>query len=472
MTSAWKRIPTVLMLFAVSTQASAHVSEQGLVLLLPTTFYISSGVAAVALTIVAVALLPEQFLSLYFSRTNRIKKANHQPRAYVGLISLLVIVVLLFLGWFGPTDPTKNLLPLTIWTLWWIGFTVLHVFFGNIWGALNPWQALANRARQNKITFPDWIGCWPALILFFLFICFALAHPSPDNPRLLATVVLSYVVFNMLGIRLFGLHEWLPRVECFSVLFTLYAQLSPFKHHQDQIQSGAPGWRAYHNPATSVSSTAFIIVLLGTGSFDGLNETFWWLNQIGVNPLAFPGRSAIITETVLGLIGANLILIVIYASCVALGVIWANRFTTKSPANNEQKKAPMLTSIVQLSISLLPIAMAYHFAHFLTAFMVNSQYALAALSDPMNSGQDFLKLGTFYVTTGFMNSHHTVEAIWLTQALVVVLGHILSVVLAHGIALRLHASNRAAMISQIPLATFMVFYTFLGLWLLASPRGA
>ena len=38
----------------------------------------------------------------------------------------------------------------------------------------------------------------------------------------------------------------------------------------------------------------FILALLGTGSFDGFNETFVWLDLIGVNPLAFPGRSAVV----------------------------------------------------------------------------------------------------------------------------------------------------------------------------------
>jgi len=65
-----------------------------------------------------------------------------------------------------------------------------------------------------------------------------------------------------------------------------------------------------------------------------------------------------------------------------------------------------------------------------------------------------------------------VETIWLMQAASVVIGHILSVMLAHAIALDLFGSARRAIISQAPLAAFMVLYTLLGLWLLAAPRGA
>jgi hypothetical protein len=42
--------------------------------------------------------------------------------------------------------------------------------------------------------------------------------------------------------------------------------------------------------------------------------------------------------------------------------------------------------------------------------------------------------------------------------------------MAHLIALRLFDSPRKAVISQIPLAALMVFYTGFGLWLLSTPR--
>jgi hypothetical protein len=46
------------------------------------------------------------------------------------------------------------------------------------------------------------------------------------------------------------------------------------------------------------------------------------------------------------------------------------------------------------------------------------------------------------------------------------------VLVAHVVAWRLHGSARRAVLSQIPLAVLMVFYTVFGLWLLASPTGA
>ncbi len=53
-----------------------------------------------------------------------------------------------------------------------------------------------------------------------------------------------------------------------------------------------------------------------------------------------------------------------------------------------------------------------------------------------------------------------------------VIGHIVSVLVSPAMAIRLFTNSRQAILSQLPLALFIVCYTFFGLWLLASPRGA
>ena len=115
---------------------------------------------------------------------------------------------------------------------------------------------------------------------------------------------------------------------------------------------------------------------------------------------------------------------------------------------------------------------AITFAHYLTAFLVNSQYALAAISDPLARGADLLGIQPFYVTTGFFNHIDTVRVIWLSQAGAVVIGHAWSVLLAHRMALDLFPDRWRAAVATLPLSLFMIGYTMLGLWLLATPRGA
>ena len=80
-------------------------------------------------------------------------------------------------------------------------------------------------------------------------------------------------------------------VECFTVLFTLLSRLAPLHYvtRSNTWRIGLFGWRSLAEK-TSLSEAVFLLTVLACGSFDGLNETFWWLAQLGVNPLAFPGR--------------------------------------------------------------------------------------------------------------------------------------------------------------------------------------
>ena len=473
-------------LLLLSNRVFAHASEQAFVLLLPTGVYMTAGVLTVVLTIILVAYLPSRFVQHDVLR-NRLSvalltiKNRHEhsdtpdfsASDIVSLASTILLIALLWIGFSGSHDPLENPLPLFIWTLWWIGFVVIQGLVGDLWQWVNPWTGLyrlmksrlAALGRFNLVRFslPAAIGVWPAVLGLILFMLFALADIAPDAPDRLAWIVSLYWLLTLAGLCVFG-EQWLSRAECFTILLRRYAQLGFVGRRDSTIHFGFPGWQALAKPARNISAAVFILVLLGTGSFDGFNETFYWLGLIGVNPLEFPGRSAVVTPTVVGLLLANLLLVAVYASCIFAGTVIANRGAVEAVS--------FRTAFCKLAIAILPIAFAYHFAHFLTAFLVNAQYALAAASDPLDNGADILGLGTFYVTTGFMNSHHTVEAIWLTQAAAVVFGHVLSVLLAHALALDLFGSARRAIMSQAPLAAFMVLYTFIGLWLLAAPRGA
>jgi hypothetical protein len=203
-----------------------------------------------------------------------------------------------------------------------------------------------------------------------------------------------------------------------------------------------------------------MVAMLAAGSFDGLNETFWWLARLGVNPLEFPGRSAVVLPTLAGLALAWAGLAALFAASLHAGAILAE----------DTRPTPGL--LRAFAPTLLPIAFAYHFAHYLPAMLVEGQYLLLMLNDPAGTGANLLGLAGMQVTTGIFNSRDTVRVIWLTQAGAVVLGHVVAILMAHVRALAHFATPRQALLSQVPLALFMVLYTLFGLWLLAAPRGA
>jgi hypothetical protein len=124
-----------------------------------------------------------------------------------------------------------------------------------------------------------------------------------------------------------------------------------------------------------------------------------------------------------------------------------------------------------LAWSIIPISMAYHFSHYLTALVVNGQYALAALSDPLMNGADLFGTAGMHVRAGALMGAERAWLVWNLQAAAIIGGHLLAVLAAHAIASRLH-DRRHVVPSQLPLAVLMVAYTVFGLWLLSSPTAA
>jgi hypothetical protein len=112
--------------------------------------------------------------------------------------------------------------------------------------------------------------------------------------------------------------------------------------------------------------------------------------------------------------------------------------------------------------SIMPIAIAFHFSHYLPVLLINAQYAVIAMSDPFATGADLFGLGHMHVTTSFMATYEGTRMIWNLQTAGIVIGHVAAVVLAHALAVRHFGDNRKAVLSQLPLAVLMVLYTALG----------
>lgn len=452
-------------LIVLARPAAAHTSHQAFVLLLPTGFYTGAGVAAVVLTVVLVAL-PRLGDILTATPTVALFRVPRIGAATVtSLISFLSLSVLVLAGVFGPHDPLANPLPLFIWTLWWIGFVPVQALIGDLWHWVNPWAGpyrivTAATGFRPQFELPAWVGHWPGILGLMLFAFVLLAYPSPEDPPRLAVIVCGYWMLTFVGMLLFGGEAWLSRCECLTILLRSFAKLAVFGLEDGRLRAGLPGWRLKRDAVLPVGAALFVIAMLGTSSFDGLNETFSWLAFLGVNPLEFPGRSAIVWQTTSGIVAANIVLATIFAGCIYAGLAMIGETDRFRHA------------FCRFSATILPIAIGYHFAHFLPTFLVNVQHAVAAASDPWNTGADYLGLGTFYVSSGFFNNRDTVRVIFLAQAGAVVLGHIVSILAAHAAAAEQFGDGRKAMISQVPLVIFMIAYTFFGLWLLAAPRGA
>ncbi len=455
---------------ALTQFAAAHKAEQGLVLLLPTDVYITAGVSAFILTVIVVALLPIAVTNVLFKPISIIKTGDWPNiKMATSACATLALFFLLFVGLRGPHDPQANLMSLTIWSGWWIGLVALHGLLGNLWSWINPWTGLfafIDTILKSPIRpkLPKALGVWPAIVIFMLFSSFSIADPAPADPDRLTFIVLGYWLFTLAGMLVFGGQSWTQHFECFTIFFGLISKLSLLQMGS-RFRIGMPGWALVSGFKSSTSIAVFCLVILGSGSFDGLNETFWWLAAIDVNPLEFPGRSAIIPETTMGYLLANLLLCTVFASSIYLGTGWANM------GCNSSQITSFKSSFNNHALSLLPIGFGFHLAHFLPTFLVSTQYNFAAMIDPFATGADYLSLGKIHIYVGFLSDSHIVRWIWLSQAAIIVLSHVLAILIAHKTSRHLFPERRKAMLAELPLTAFMITYTIFGLWLLAAPRG-
>ena len=459
-----------LMFFLIGTfvpaSAFAHVSERALILLLPTEFYIPAGIAVLILTILIAYLTPVSFItSLFLTYKFKVNihnyisvKAIEDLKILISCISLIFLITLIIFGYIGSRDPLANPLSLFIWSVWFMVMPVIQIIFGNVWAFLNPWYGFGRLFFKNKILFKldQNYSLVFSSVGFLLFSLFMLVDIAPDDPDRLANIVTIYLLVNFIFMKIFGV-DWLKNGECFTSFYRLLSKLSWIWIKEGKIYVGFFGSQLKNINTFPPMSVLFLSIILATLSFDGLNETFLWFKIINVNPLEFYGRSSVVLENSSGLIFFAILLFLIFSITIFLGHKFINEKVT-------------FKNIIGInSIALLPIALAYHIAHYLTSFLVNIQYSYKVASDPLNNGMDLLNLGDFNVTTSFFNTIETVKLIWFIQAAAIVIGHVIAVLLAHSICEGYLKTKSSILISQFPISIFMIGYTFLGLWILSTP---
>ena len=459
-----------LMFFLIGTfipaSAFAHVSERALILLLPTEFYIPAGIAVLILTILIAYLTPVSFItSLFLSYKFKVNihnyisiKAIEDLKILVSCISLIFLITLIIFGYIGSRDPLANPLSLFIWSVWFMVMPVIQIIFGNVWAFLNPWYGFGRLFFKNKILFKldQNYSLVFSSVGFLLFSLFMLVDIAPDDPDRLANIVTIYLLVNFIFMKIFGV-DWLKNGECFTSFYRLLSKLSWIWIKEGKIYVGFFGSQLKDINTFPPMLVLFLSIILATLSFDGLNETFLWFKIINVNPLEFYGRSSVVLENSSGLIFFAILLFLIFSITIFLGHKFINEKVT-------------FKNIIGInSIALLPIALAYHIAHYLTSFLVNIQYSYKVASNPLDNGMDLLNLGDFNVTTSFFNTIETVKLIWFIQAAAIVIGHVIAVLLAHSICEGYLKTKSSVLISQFPISIFMIGYTFLGLWILSTP---
>jgi hypothetical protein len=282
-----------------------------------------------------------------------------------------------------------------------------------------------------------------------LFTAFELAYSNPADPRMLGIAIVLYSVITWYGMFLFGRDVWLANGEAFSVYFGLLAGLAPFGREEGRIVARWP--LAGLATATSRPGTlAFVAVMLGSVSFDGLSRTSFWLRWRYDATVSSPEYGDLLAT------GLNVIGLLLMIEAVALTYLLAIGVARQFVQRDDLEEA--------FVFSLVPIAFAYVVAHYFSSAVIQGQLLVTRISDPLGRGWYLFGTADFRQDIGVLSPN----AIWYVQVGALVVGHVLGLVLAHDRAIGLIPSRSGALRTQYALLGLMILYTVGGMWLLSQ----
>ncbi|MFN2569976.1 MAG: hypothetical protein ABR564_10325, partial [Candidatus Dormibacteria bacterium] len=389
------------------------------------------------------------------------------PASRIGAsIAALVLLLLMLSGWAGSQEPGENIISTAFWLLIWVVMPISCALLGNWTATVNPFAGLARLADRDAVRrrllggpavrWPDWLGWWPSVILFFVVATGELVFNALATvPRVTAWGLLAYALLSAAGGVIVGADAWLARGEIFSVLFGTWGRLGLFRFGAPGPRGFGGGLRAPFEP--SVSRITFVLLLLVSVSFDGLLTTDAWRSARGHLPLGIaPGTAPYLALTTMALVVLLLVAWALFGGFAA-----AVRAVGRMPHSVIQVLAGLLPS-------LLPIALGYLIAHNAEYIAINGQLLIPLAGNPAGLGWHLLPApfdDSYAINANILPS----GVVWYLQVALIIGVHIAAVVMAHRFLGRAARTVGLARRSEAPWVIAMVAYTMTSLWLLAQP---
>lgn len=379
--------------------------------------------------------------------------------AGVGALALTILS-----GYAGPHDPQQNFAPTFVYVVFWVGFAFASVVLGDVFRAFNPWLALGRagerlaRRTQPPRAYPERLGHWPAVVGLAAFAWLELASGFGEDPRPLAGAALAYTVATLAAMTRYGAEPWAARGETFGVYFGLLARISPIEV-RDRRLGLRPPLSGLAEVVPRPGLVTLLAVMIGSTTFDGLSQGTLWRDADAEMLAAF--ASAGLPEATAEGLSATIGLAV---AVLAVGAFYALGIAGARTVRGGHDAATLRGQFVH---TLVPIALVYVVAHYLTFLLFQGQAMSYLASDPLGRGWDLF--GTADAAIDF--SVISQNATWYAQVAAVILGHIAALVLAHDRALTVFRDGGAVR-SQASMLVIMIGFTTMALWLLASATAA
>lgn len=461
-------------LLAAPALAWAHAFGEPVQLPMPYGLYIAGSVAALVLSFVLLALGGKIAHRLNAHRQLPFPawpaKWIDTARAAGSLFWLSALTFCIVTGLFGSNDSHRNINMTLFWIVFALGGAYSSMLIGNWYQHQHPWRFLLPRHWPGVLKYPGWLGHWPALLQLGGLVGIELFFHS--TPRKLALLLIAFGAFNLAGMWLWGMRRWLQRGEPFAVLFRLFAACAPLRRVQNT--DGKYRWRVtlpfadlHRLRLWHPAQCLFVLFLLSSTAYDGLRETavyfnVFWQDPWGILTAAFGDhplklypqvRPWFVAWEMFLLIVSPLLYLLLFIAFLALG---------RTLTGGQQSMGLLVRRFLP---SLVPIAVVYHLTHYYTLLLSQGVKIRGLISDPFGWGWNVF--GT--AITGRLPWLPDMAGIWTSQVLLILLGHVAAVWLAHQQALKLESSAGRATLSQLPMLVLMVVFTSVGLWVLAQP---
>ena len=487
--------PAVGLLLALPGSALAHGFGERYDLPVPLSLYVAGAGAAVLFSFGVVALLARGGRGARYPAVNLLRwrtgraLADRRLLLLVKLGSVGLFATYLVAGFAGSQEPNRNLVPTMTWVVFWVGLVYVSGLVGNVWALVNPWKILfgwaeglwtraTGRPLGMGVPYPERWDRWPATALFVVFAWAEIAWPDAAIPVRVSVLALLYTLITFGGMYVYGRDVWLRRGEAFSIAMGLFARFAPTEVRAPTADGGGQVVDDYEAYAAarpeerewvlrpwgaglltgeqlSLSGAAFLVLMLATVSFDGFVETPPWASFLtgAYGSFSWLGVHAFTGIKSFGLAATPALLFGAFALTARLMRILGG------------SDASVGTIIGRFAVSLVPIALGYHLAHFLSFLLIQGQRVIPLASDPLGRGWDVFGTAGYAVDVGVVNARFA----WAASVGAIVIGHVAAVYAAHVIAGRTFAGGGRALRSQYPMMALMVGYTMLSLWIVAQP---
>jgi polyferredoxin len=412
-----------------------------------------------------------------------------------------------------------NIAPLITWTVWWAGLVLLVLFFGKAWCFVCPWDFIASLVQFLKpfgvTKQPLTLGLkWPqslkniylAIGLFIVLTFFELGYKITSSPRDTAVLAIVIICLSLIPALIFERRLFCKYACMVGRISGLYAMFSPIeiRSKNKKVCENCKTKDCYNgndngNPCPTALTLSDVdentycllcsecikscpndnvainirpfgtdfkffkeirhdeailaVILLALTSFHGLTMTTIWDSQDNWS----------IIGTIKSILGTgDLLSFAIAMVTVNLSIIGIYYFFCILSAKIAGDPTVSSSKVFKhYGYSILPVALFYHLGHNAMHYFSEGQKVIPLLSDPLGQNMNIFGTAGWQMTPLLSES-----SIWTLQVMLVLIGHISGIGIAHRISRRLYDDKSKAIRSLIPMLMAMILSSFLSLWIM------